>query len=188
MFIDAVPNCAQYPFLRQLRISNQVNFVYCLKGTNLVPCLGLPPQAVFRDSRVVSVPYKSRGTIRSNLDDSRLERLDPKGCPPLGCKSHPSINQSKQPERAASLHECTLNMLACQIQLHQRREKGVSNILFISSLLWTIKQKMARRHSKEGGNHLDRESNRQKTMEDIDGGLHPAVDGQKPRRKAKVVF
>ena len=37
---------------------------------------------------------------------------------------------------------------------------------------------MARRHSKEGGNHLEQESNRQKTMEDADGGLHPAVDGQ----------
>ena len=37
---------------------------------------------------------------------------------------------------------------------------------------------MARRHSKEGGNHLDQESNRQKTAADIDGRLHPAVDGQ----------
>ena len=42
----------------------------------------------------------------------------------------------------------------------------------------TTKQKMARRHNKEGGNHLDQESNRQKTMEDIDGGLHHAVDEQ----------
>ena len=42
----------------------------------------------------------------------------------------------------------------------------------------STKQKMARRHNKEGGNHLEQESNRQKTMEDIDGGLHPAVDGQ----------
>ena len=42
----------------------------------------------------------------------------------------------------------------------------------------TTKQKMTRRHNKEGGNHLEQESNRQKTMEDIDGGLHPAVDGQ----------
>ena len=42
----------------------------------------------------------------------------------------------------------------------------------------TTKQKMARRHNKEGGNHLDKEGNRQTTMEDIDGGLHPAVDGQ----------
>ena len=42
----------------------------------------------------------------------------------------------------------------------------------------TAKQKTARRHSKEGGNHLEQESNRLKTMEDIDGGLHPAVDGQ----------
>ena len=42
----------------------------------------------------------------------------------------------------------------------------------------TTKQKMARRHSKEGGNHLEQESNRQMTMEGIDGGLHPAVDGQ----------
>ena len=42
----------------------------------------------------------------------------------------------------------------------------------------TTKQKMARRHNKEGGNHLHQESNRQKTMEDTDGGLHPAVGGQ----------
>ena len=40
------------------------------------------------------------------------------------------------------------------------------------------KQKMARRHNKERGNHLEQESNRQKTMEDIDGGLYPAVDGK----------
>ena len=42
----------------------------------------------------------------------------------------------------------------------------------------TTKQKMARRHNKEGGNHHKQESNRQRTMEDINGGLHPAVDGQ----------
>ena len=42
----------------------------------------------------------------------------------------------------------------------------------------TTKQKMARWHNREGGNHLDKESNRQTKMEDIDGGLHPAVDGQ----------
>ena len=42
----------------------------------------------------------------------------------------------------------------------------------------TTKQKIARRHSKEGGHHLEQESNRQKTMEGIDGGLHPAVVGQ----------
>ena len=42
----------------------------------------------------------------------------------------------------------------------------------------TTKQKMARRHSKERGNPLGLENNRQKTMEGIDGGLHPAVDGQ----------
>ena len=40
------------------------------------------------------------------------------------------------------------------------------------------KQKMARQHNKEGGNHLDQESNRQKTMDVIDEGLHPTVDGQ----------
>ena len=40
------------------------------------------------------------------------------------------------------------------------------------------KQKMATGRNKEGGNHLEQESNRQKTMEGIDGGLHPAVDGQ----------
>ena len=38
--------------------------------------------------------------------------------------------------------------------------------------------KMARRHNREGGNHLDQESIRQTTMEDTDGELHPAVDGQ----------
>ena len=40
----------------------------------------------------------------------------------------------------------------------------------------TSYQKMARRHNKEGGNHLEQESNRQKTMEDIEGRLHHAVD------------
>ena len=39
-------------------------------------------------------------------------------------------------------------------------------------------QKMARRHNKERGNHLDQESIRQTTIEGSDGGLHPAVDGQ----------
>ena len=42
----------------------------------------------------------------------------------------------------------------------------------------TIKQKMTRRHNREGANHLDQESNRQTTVEDNDGGPHPAVDGQ----------
>ena len=42
----------------------------------------------------------------------------------------------------------------------------------------TTKQKMARRRNKEGGNHLDQESNRQKPVEDTGGGPHPAVDGQ----------
>ena len=42
----------------------------------------------------------------------------------------------------------------------------------------TTMQKMARRHSKEGGNHLEQESNRQKITEGIDGELHPAVGGQ----------
>ena len=42
----------------------------------------------------------------------------------------------------------------------------------------TTKQKMARRHSKEGGDHLEQESNRQKTMEGNDGGLHSAMYGQ----------
>ena len=52
----------------------------------------------------------------------------------------------------------------------------------------TTKQKMARRDSKEGGNHLEQESNRQRTMEDTGGGLHLAVDGQclGERRKKKV--
>ena len=42
----------------------------------------------------------------------------------------------------------------------------------------TTKQKMARRHSKEGGNHIEQESNRQRTKEGTDGGLHPVVDEQ----------
>ena len=42
----------------------------------------------------------------------------------------------------------------------------------------TTKQKMARRHNREGGNNLEQESNTQTTMEDTDVGLHPAVDGQ----------
>ena len=41
----------------------------------------------------------------------------------------------------------------------------------------TTKQKMARRHSKEGRNHLEQENDRQRTMEGTEGGLHPAVDG-----------
>ena len=44
----------------------------------------------------------------------------------------------------------------------------------------TTKQKMARRRGKEGGNHLEQDSVRQKLLEGIDGGLHPAVDGQRP--------
>ena len=30
------------------------------------------------------------GKLGLTVDDNRLERLDPKGCPPLGRKSHPS--------------------------------------------------------------------------------------------------
>ena len=51
----------------------------------------------------------------------------------------------------------------------------------------TTKQKMARRHNKEGGNHLDKESNRQRTMEDIDGGLHPAVGGQSQGERSSIL-
>ena len=42
----------------------------------------------------------------------------------------------------------------------------------------TTKQTTGRQHNKEGGNHLDQESNRQWAMESIDGGLHAAVDEQ----------
>ena len=42
----------------------------------------------------------------------------------------------------------------------------------------TTKQKMARRHNKEGGNYLDQESNRQTTNGRHRWRLHPAVDGQ----------
>ena len=53
----------------------------------------------------------------------------------------------------------------------------------------TTKQKMARRHNREGGNHLDQESNRQTTMEDTDGGLHPAVVGQSlDERQDEFIF
>ena len=38
---------------------------------------------------------------------------------------------------------------------------------------------------KKGGNHLDQKSNLQKTMEDIDGELHPVVDGQSLGENAK---
>ena len=47
----------------------------------------------------------------------------------------------------------------------------------------TSKQKITRLHDKEGGNHLEQESNRQRTMEGIDRGLHLAVDGQSPGDK-----
>ena len=50
----------------------------------------------------------------------------------------------------------------------------------------TAKQKMARRQNKEGGNHLKQKSNRQKTMEDSDGGLHPAVDEQNLSERWKI--
>ena len=33
---------------------------------------------------------------------------------------------------------------------------------------------------------MKQESNRQKTMEDIDGGLHPAVDGQSLSERGNV--
>ena len=39
----------------------------------------------------------------------------------------------------------------------------------------TAKQKMARRHNKEGGNHLKQENIRQRKMEGIDRELHLAV-------------
>ena len=42
-------------------------------------------------------------------------------------------------------------------------------------------------HNKEGGNHLDQVRNRQ-TMEDADGGLHPAVDGQSLHERRKTIF
>ena len=38
----------------------------------------------------------------------------------------------------------------------------------------TTKQKMARRHSKQGRNHPEQVSDRQKTVEGIDVGLRPA--------------
>ena len=50
----------------------------------------------------------------------------------------------------------------------------------------TTEQKMVRRQNKEGGSHLDQESNRQRTMEGIDGGPHPAVNGQSLGERSKV--
>ena len=41
----------------------------------------------------------------------------------------------------------------------------------------TTMQKIARQHRNEGGSHKEQESNRQKTMEDIDGGLNPVHPG-----------
>ena len=38
-------------------------------------------------------------------------------------------------------------------------------------------------NSKEGLNHLEQKSNRQRTMEGTDGALHPALDGQSPGEK-----
>ena len=49
----------------------------------------------------------------------------------------------------------------------------------------TTKYEMARQLSKEGGNHLEHETIRQKTMEGIDGGLHPAVDEQSLGERSK---
>ena len=46
--------------------------------------------------------------------------------------------------------------------------------------------KTARRQSKEGGNHLEQESTRQKTAETFDEGLHPAVDRQSLGERRKV--
>ena len=47
---------------------------------------------------------------------------------------------------------------------------------------------MARRYNKEGEDHLEQQSNRQRTMEDIDGGLHPAVGGQSLGKKKKKML
>ena len=44
----------------------------------------------------------------------------------------------------------------------------------------TTNQTMARQHNTERGNHPEQETDRQKAMEDIDGELHPAVNGQSP--------
>ena len=44
-------------------------------------------------------------------------------------------------------------------------------------IMWTTKQKIERRHRK-GGSQLEQESTRQKTMEGIGGGPHPAVSEQ----------
>ena len=44
---------------------------------------------------------------------------------------------------------------------------------------YILQQKMARRHYKEGENHLEQESSRQRTLEGIAGGLHPAAEDGK---------
>ena len=61
------------------------------------------------------------------------------------------------------------------ISLHQTLHRVAINER--EEIKGTTKQTMARRQNKEEGNHLEQESNRQRTMEGIDGGLHPAVDG-----------
>ena len=42
----------------------------------------------------------------------------------------------------------------------------------------TTKEKNARPPGKEGRDYLQQESNRKKTIDELDGGLHSAVDGQ----------
>ena len=58
------------------------------------------------------------------------------------------------------------------------RKTGISYKQSRPQIKRTTKQKMARQHNREGGEPPGQESNRQTTMEDIDGGLHPTVDGQ----------
>ena len=47
------------------------------------------------------------------------------------------------------------------------------------TLIQKQEEEVKLQQSKEGGNHLGQGSNRQRTMEGTDGGLHPAVDGQR---------
>ena len=61
-------------------------------------------------------------------------------------------------------------------QCHEIAE-SLAVINYVKEMTAPTKWKMPRRLSKRG-NHLEQESNRQKTMESINVGLHPAVYGQ----------
>ena len=96
-------------------------------------------------------------------------RLGPHVC----CQASCTKKSSRGPARDGSV---SLPVFPARLRPSVVQREKVSRSR-IESLGFSMRQQ---RHSKEGGNHLEQESNRQKTMEGIDGGLHPAVDGQSP--------